>query len=523
MPDKIVIFQSENIKLFVSKFGHLIDPCSQEDIFVQKYTWETSNRLTLEVITLDAAIVGLQTPDRDYIPAEVLLVSGNLPEYMHYDEQNLTSSVQSKVMRRQGKTTWSERIWSPYINGSDLILTKVLLDECRNLMMRVRFSVSFNNVVRISYQVVSDRVQSLETTHRLVMNLGGRNAGYLSTYDHVVQVNGDGFHQVRRNRVRDHIVKEMADDLVDLRVAQHVGMAIYRSDKAGFNGVYKLSERRRKEFDARIIHAGTGRVVESYSDFGWVQFSTLDDLPDPDKSIAPFYASLGVKRIDQIFNLDGFIRSLVHLIEGDDEELSRSSLVSSLRSCSTMNDSIAKVLIDDLLLQNLEEKIRALKQQGILSIQEAREIIEHLLLMSLDQVDEFIQNAARECAQGVLEDLVSNVVTSTSSISISRKSDNSSSTLGQEVSSRSDSHTLSTETTLDDIEEQIFPEFHKHAGIVLQLTASPFVRKCKPRGPFSHPKQPREQGLVFNRSVLLKFGICKVPSNSSECVNKSDP
>nr|NP_001394201.1 uncharacterized protein LOC125387292 [Aedes aegypti] len=511
MSDKIEIFKSENIKLFVSKFGHLIDPCSKDPIYVHKYTWETSNRLTFEVITLDAAIIGLRTPDREYTPEEVLLVSGNLQEYMHYDDQNLTSSVQSVALGRRN-TNWSQRIWSPYVNGSDLILTKVLLDECRNLMARIRFSVSFNNVVRINYKVVSDRIQTLETTHRLVMNLGSRNAGCLSTYDHVVQVNADGFYQVRKNRVRDYVMREMADDLEDLRIAQHIGMAIYRSEKSGFNGVYKLSERHGKQFDARIIHARTGRVVELYSDLGWIRLSTLNDLPDPNKSIAPFYASLGVKHIDQIFDLEEFIRSVVRVIEGDDEEISRSSLASSLRSCSTMNDSIAKVLIDDLLLQNLEDKIRALKEEGILSTKEAREIIEHLLLMSLDTVDEYIQYAARECARGVIEDLVSDIVPIASSDVISRISDKSIS-LDQEVYSSSDSPSWLTETTVEETEAQIFPEYQKHAGLVLQLNASPFFKKCKPRGVYSHPNSAREQGLVYNRSVLLKFGICKAPSN----------
>lgn len=534
MSEPVQIFQSEKLKLSVSKFGQLPSE-SPECLHVQRFTWKTSNRLTFEVITLDAAIVGLRVPDRDFEAEEVILASGSLKEYLHYDGQQLTSAIQSVPLKR--RSAWSQRLWSPYVNGSDLIMTNVVVEECRNLMIRVKFSVAHNNVIRINYEVVSDRALQLDTGHRMVLNLGGKMAAHFGTYDHVVQISGDRFYRVKKGHLRDNVEKDVAEDLADLRVAQHVGMAIYKSEQDGFNRVYKLmGSDQDQEFNLRLIQARRGRVMEVYSNFRWLHFSTLDELPNPMGLIAPFYASLGVKHVEQIFDLKGLVNSVVRFIEGDDEE-PMESVVSIPRS-DTVNESEVRVMIDDLLLKDIEEKIQALKDAKILTPREAREIIEDLLLLSLERmskssvdsrsIDEesirafieelVMQNLDRisdeERIRELIEELVLKTVsrTSLSGMSSSTEERLSRSTVVEELVRRSGEG--STESRLEEQSEEPLHEFQKHSGILLQLSGQPLLKKCRRKCVFTMPNHDRQ--LVYKHSVLLKFGLCRAPSTGDQ-------
>ncbi|XP_058449341.1 uncharacterized protein LOC131429299 [Malaya genurostris] len=498
MSDMKVIFNSEKVKLFVSKFGQLSDEKSGQCFEVQKFTWETTNRFTFEVITLDAAIVSIRTPDKDFIPDEVILCSGTLKAYLHYASQNLSCSVQCAALKRH--TDVSQRIWLPYVSGSDLILTNVILADYRNLMIRVRFSVSFNNFVQISYQVVSDRAGPFETTHRFVLNLGGRISGHFGTYDHVVQMNAEEFYKVKGKKVWDTVSHSMANDLADLRVAQHVGMAIYRSEQNGFNGIYRLAAQNGMDFNVRLIQARKRRVMEIHSDFSWVHFSTLDDLPEITENIVPFYACIGIRNIEQIFDMDELVNSVVKFVEGED---SGSELVASGASCDTVDESDVRYMIDDLLLKDLEEKIEALKDAGLLGMKETRDIIIDLIIMSLDQISEFTADSDvidEDEVRIIIEEMILKAVAS-STVSILSK-------------------TKSSDSELDDVtisDEEVLNAYQKHGGILVQLSKTPFFKTCKNKSLFSLTGRIRKPAKLVNHNrVLLKFGLCKNPFNKKK-------
>ncbi|XP_055632866.1 uncharacterized protein LOC129773294 [Toxorhynchites rutilus septentrionalis] len=512
MSDAEEIFKSKKIKLSVSKFGQLIDPQTMQCHDVHKFTWETANRLTLEVITLDAAIVSLCLPDRDFAPEEVILGTGSLDTYLQYALQNLSSSVQSNPLKKRKQPF--QRIWSPYVRGADLVLTNVILNESCNAMVQIKFEVTPNNVIRISYHVASDSTHRLDTTHRIALNLGGRLSGHVGTYDHVVQLNAGSYYRVVGNRLRESDERNPSEDLADLRVAHHVGMAIHRSDREGFSGVYKLSEMPSRKFDARLIHVGSGRVMELYSDFKWLRFSTMDDLTNPTDSIAPFYGKLGVNRIEQIFDMNRLIHSVVRFVEGDEDEKSVSG---------TINESEIRHLIDDVLLKNIEEKIQTLKEAGILTVREAREIIEDLLLMSLDRISEISIDAEPMNEEGIrmlIEDLVSDIIPRPSVYGIEGTESKLISDVPERIYSASSDVAVEADSeTVDEMD--VFHGFQKHCGILLQLRAVPFHRRCKRKSMFSQPNHVRKHPeLVFNHSVVMKFGLCKIPSESK---NKTRP
>ncbi|XP_055613598.1 uncharacterized protein LOC129760046 [Uranotaenia lowii] len=517
-----VLFQNEKLKLSVSKFGHLKGPAestdeSKDTYVIHKYTWQTANHFQLEVITLDAAIVSLQIPNRNLEQEETILGCGDLRAYQYYHDQKLTSSVQSAVLRKC--TELRQRIWTTFVSGPEVIFINVLRDRERNLIMRVRFQVTFNNFVKIGYEIVSDRIQSLELNHRFVLNLGGYKAASCGTYDHVVQADAIGFYPVKKDHFRQGPGKNMSEDLADLRVAQHVGMAIYGSDKEGFNGLYRLRNVAEEEFNLRLIHVRTGRVLEVYSDFEWMRLSSLNDLPDPCGTIVPFYACMGVKDIAQIFDFRGLVDGIVHTIEGDDVEPSESS---PSISSGTIDESEIRVLIDDVLLRNIEHKVRELREARILRPHEARRILADLLMISLDKVSESTTDSMKdviignmveslvtrtmdgELAQTVIDELIDGVVCSISPSQLSAIQ--SQTTVGSPVQKTA---------SLEEEEEPLEPlhEYEKHSGLLLQFSKTPFLKPCNAKSIFSKINHHRNTGMLFQNSVLLKFGLCKMPSN----------
>ncbi|XP_052864516.1 uncharacterized protein LOC128271119 [Anopheles cruzii] len=318
---------SSGVTLTAASFGSLTDSAGRS-VEVKKFTWQTKAGLKLAILSLDAAIVELWVPDRDRQSANILLGPDTLEEYQQLDSDLICGACFEHEGTESGETKkrpFADRVWQPFVDGTRLHLSVLLRCGRKNTVATVSVSVDPANVVHFHYQTCSTG-KVVRLAHRLLVNLAGRDAGPAGTYAHVVQLNANSYVDGRHN------LRDAADDVADLRVAQHLGFSIHRANGATKNlaGVYSLQTgssagssftRAGQTFGLRMIHGGTGRVVELYCDFPWLRFNTLNHLPDTEDSISSYYPRHGLRQLSLLFDLNRFIMSIVNVIEGAPEVL----------------------------------------------------------------------------------------------------------------------------------------------------------------------------------------------------------
>ncbi|XP_053673484.1 uncharacterized protein LOC128723743 [Anopheles nili] len=321
---------SPAVSLTATSFGKLVDDTGRE-VAVQKFTWQTVAGLRLSVLNLDAAIIELSVPDRSWESiANVLLGVNNLDQYLQLDPA-LVSCAQFEhgwpiltgngpredETNRSNQKADFHRIWHPFVDETRLHLSLVRKSptQNRNTLATVTISVEPSNVVRIRYRTCCTVGGLFRLAHRFLFNLGGCESGAQGTFEHVVQLNADSYVDEGRN------IRSAMENVTDLRIAQHLGLALYRAGNEGIDGaarlrgIYQLNSASEEGYALRLIHTGSGRALEMYCDFPWLHFSTLDELPPGKCTIVPFYPREGLKRVSLIFDLDQFVLSVVDGIE----------------------------------------------------------------------------------------------------------------------------------------------------------------------------------------------------------------
>uniref|UniRef100_A0A182K4K7 Uncharacterized protein n=1 Tax=Anopheles christyi TaxID=43041 RepID=A0A182K4K7_9DIPT len=316
---------TSTVQLTVEDFGTLTDD-QGHSVTVQKFTWQTGAGLKLCVLNLDAAIIELCAPDRTWkSTANVLLAVDSLDAYLQLDPTLLCAAHFEQgwpMLTRNGlrqnatgsRTVDLNRVWHSFVDETRLHLSLVHKSPTthhRSTFATVTICVEASNVVRIQYQTCCTSGGLYRLAHRLLFNLAGQDAGAEGAYEHVVQLNADSYVDEKRN------LRAAAENLADLRIAQHLGLSLYKARNQGVEcadgvrGIYSLNNTAEDGFALRLIHTVSGRAMEMYCDFPWLHFSTLDHLPAGEREIVPFYPKEGIQRVSLIFDLEKFILSIV--------------------------------------------------------------------------------------------------------------------------------------------------------------------------------------------------------------------
>uniref|UniRef100_A0A182QQH4 Aldose 1-epimerase n=1 Tax=Anopheles farauti TaxID=69004 RepID=A0A182QQH4_9DIPT len=321
---------SAAVTLKTENFGELTDDAGRA-VSVQKFTWQTGAGLRLSVLNLDAAIIELCVPDRSRQNAvNVLLAVDNLDEYLQLDPTIVCGAHFEKDWpalsgngRRLEPGTGRRvidggRMWDCFVDQTRLHLSLMRKPPTQRRSVTfatITISVEPANVVRIQYQTCGANGGQFRVAHRFLLNLAGAESGARGTYEHVVQLNADTYIDEAHN------LRASVENIADLRIAQHLGLSLYKAHQEGaqnsprIGGIYAVNNACQDGFALRLIHTGSGRALELYSDFPWLHFSTLDHLPPAKDTIVPFYPREGIERVSLIFALDEFILSVVNSAE----------------------------------------------------------------------------------------------------------------------------------------------------------------------------------------------------------------
>lgn len=187
---------------------------------------------------------------------------------------------------------YDERVWDASTrNGDEPELTLSLLDRTGtmgfpgNLRVRVTYTLTRDNVLRITYFAITDKETVVSMTNHAYFNLGGDLSG--SVLDHLLTVNADAITAGDESNTPTGVMRPVAGTAFDFRTPTPIGARIKDPDPAilrarGYDQNYAINGKPGVlRFAARLEDPKSGRVLETWTTNPGLQVYTANYSPPP--------------------------------------------------------------------------------------------------------------------------------------------------------------------------------------------------------------------------------------------------
>ena len=215
--------------------------------------------------------------------------------------------VEYRVTREAYNTSenkpFDERVWDASVtSGDEPELTLSLLDRTGtmgfpgNLRVRVTYTLTKDNALRITYYAVTDRDTVVSLTNHAYFNLAGDLSG--SVLDQVLRVNADAITAVDESNTPTGEIRPVAGTAFDFRTPTAIGARIKDADPAiararGYDQNYVINGKPGAlRLAARLEDPKSGRVMETWTTQPGMQVYTANYSPPP-VALAKGYAVHG--------------------------------------------------------------------------------------------------------------------------------------------------------------------------------------------------------------------------------------
>jgi aldose 1-epimerase len=198
---------------------------------------------------------------------------------------------------------FDERVWDASVaSGDEPELTLSLLDRTGtmgfpgNMRVRVMYTLTKDNVLRITYYAVTDRDTVVSLTNHAYFNLAGDLSG--SVLDQMLTVNADAITAVDESNTPTGEIRPVAGTAFDFRTPTAIGSRIKDADPAitrarGYDQNYVINGKPGTlRLAARLEDPKSGRVMETWTTQPGMQVYTANYLPPP-VALAKGYAVHG--------------------------------------------------------------------------------------------------------------------------------------------------------------------------------------------------------------------------------------
>jgi len=294
-----------------SFFGNMPDG-SQVDIF----TLSNSNGMSVKIINYGGIIVSIKVPDKYGKIDDVTLGFDTLEEYRKFSPffgalvgrhanriENAEFELNGKVYHlavndgknhlHGGTKGFDKVVWQAAIVGSEdggqslqLLYTSPDGEESYpgNLDVRVLYTLTEENELKIEYHAVSDKDTVVNLTNHAYFNLSGHASGNI--LDHELKINADRFTVINNEGIPTGEIRDVKGTPMDFTALTRVGNGInsdYEQIICGkgydHNWILNVSGKT-PEKAAELLDQKTGRLMEVYTTKPGVQFYSGNFLKD---------------------------------------------------------------------------------------------------------------------------------------------------------------------------------------------------------------------------------------------------
>jgi aldose 1-epimerase len=285
-----------------------------EGVTVDLYSLGDDSGLRAHVITYGGAIVGIETPDRDRVRANVVLALPSLADYLTQDAY--FGALIGRFANRIGGASFaldgvvyrlSENDGGNCLHGGRIGFNKAVwrVVDCADepeprltlrhfspdgdqgfpggVIIEATYAVLGGNTLRISYRAESDRPTVANFTNHSYFNLGGAAKG--DVLAHEMMIAADRFTPVDARLVPTGETRAVADTPFDFRKSHPIGARISEPDEQleaalGYDHNFILASSARDELQlaARVREPDSGRLLEVHTTEPGLQFYTGNHL-----------------------------------------------------------------------------------------------------------------------------------------------------------------------------------------------------------------------------------------------------
>ena len=281
-----------------SFFGNLDE---STPVYLYKITNASGASVTLQ--TLGAGIHSIFVPDKNGVLADVVLGFDDVKDYINpdYGYQGLTVGRWANRIRDgkftfegkeyntpQNQGTWtlhgggrfSFTVWDVEETGDDFVTFKRFSPDGEDgfpgdFTMRVKFTFTEDNTLRIEYTVLSDRDTVANPTNHAYFNLSGDSKKTVE--DHYLQIFADRFTETDPSQLATGELGEVKGTMMDFTYIHKIGDKIDEPFRAtlgdvGYDNNYCLNSCDGSFKKAAVLEdRESGRRLEVYTDLPAVQ------------------------------------------------------------------------------------------------------------------------------------------------------------------------------------------------------------------------------------------------------------
>ncbi|MEP6789113.1 MAG: aldose epimerase family protein, partial [Acidobacteriota bacterium] len=276
---------------------------------VEIYSLTNSSGVEAKIITYGGAVVSLKVPDRHGKMGDVVLGFDSIADYERHtaffgaligrygnriakgkfslDGKEYSLATNNGVNHLHGgvkgfdKVVWTAR---PLANatGANLELTYLSRDGEEgypgNLNVKVIYSLTENNELKIVYSATTDKATVVNLTHHSYFNLAGAGSG--SILDHQLTLNADKFTPTDAGSIPTGELRSVKGTPFDFTKPAAIGSRINQPDEqlkfgSGYDHNYVLNKTGRGlTLAATAYEAKSGRVLEVFTTEPGIQLYT---------------------------------------------------------------------------------------------------------------------------------------------------------------------------------------------------------------------------------------------------------
>jgi aldose 1-epimerase len=293
----------EKVSVKKETFGKTAD-----GVTVDLYTLTNDAGMTAKIMTYGAILTELDVPDRDGKVGDVVLGFDNLKDYLERNPHfgSTVGRVANRIAKGKftldgkeytlainngpnslhgGRQGFDKRIWKARPetapNGASVELSYVSKDGEEgypgNLTVRVVYTLTSNNFLRIDYSATTDKATPVNLTNHSYFNLAGAKTGDI--LDHELMIAAEKYTPADDTLIPTGEIKPVKNTPLDFTEPHKIGERIGQLKDfpgGGYDHNYVLNQGGKEEvaLAARVSESKTGRIMEVYTTEPGVQFYT---------------------------------------------------------------------------------------------------------------------------------------------------------------------------------------------------------------------------------------------------------
>lgn len=281
------------------------------------YSYTLSNGiLSVEIISLGAAVRSLSVPDKNGKMSDIVLGYDSIEPYINDNryfgktigqccnrikngefelcgERLCVEKNENGITCLHGADEYCERLWNAEITGESSVKMSCLSPDGEkgfpgNVMASVEFSLEENSL-KFEYTASSDKTTVINMTNHSYFNLAGYDSGDIT--GHIMNIQADSFLPTDENNVPTGEIKSVEGTPFDFRIAKTIGEAVSAKDRqikkcCGIDHNFCLNEKcaNLKNPALVLFESRSGRKMSVYTDLPGIQIYTGNFLDGKGKN-----------------------------------------------------------------------------------------------------------------------------------------------------------------------------------------------------------------------------------------------